>query len=99
MTQIDIGPDQTRIDAGIVAKALKMTPQALQLAMRDGVVTSQFETGTGDDAGRIRLTFYSPNRRARITADTNGAILSCTAVDYVRPTSRAPSPKVNGART
>ena len=87
MAQIDIGPDGVQIDAQIVAKALKLTPQALQSGMRDGTVTSLFETGEGADAGRMRLTFYSDTRRARITADTNGAVLSCTAVDYKRPFS------------
>ncbi|MEB8386975.1 DUF6522 family protein [Rhodobacteraceae bacterium KMM 6894] len=90
MTQIDIGPDGVQIDAEIVAKALKMTQSALQAGMRDGTVTSLYETGEGADAGRMRLTFYSETRRARITADSNGVVLSCTAVDYKRPFSSLP---------
>lgn len=90
MTQIDIGPDGVQIDADIVAKALRLTPEALQAGMRDGTVTSQFETGQDEDAGCVRLTFYSANRRARITADMTGAVLSCTAVDYKRPFAFGP---------
>ena len=74
MTQIEIGPEQIQIDADIVAKALKMEPQDLLGRMREGTVTSQFERGEGADAGRVRLTFFSATRRARITADTAGAI-------------------------
>ncbi|WP_138933531.1 DUF6522 family protein [Roseovarius arcticus] len=88
MTQIEIGPDQIQIDADIVAKALKIEPQDLLGRMREGTVTSQFERGEGMDAGRVRLTFFSATRRARITADAASAILSCTAADYSR--SRAP---------
>jgi hypothetical protein len=96
MTQIDIGPDGVQIDAGIVAKALKMTQRELQAGMRDGIITSLFETGEGADAGRMRLTFYSETRRARITADTSGAVLSCTAVDYKRPFSFLPPNVTSG---
>ncbi len=88
MSKIEIGPDQILIDADIVAKALKIEPQELQQRMRDGTVTSRFERGEAEDAGRIRLTFFSGSRRARITADESGAVLSCTAVDY----SRGPTP-------
>ena len=82
---IEIGPDQIQVNAEIVAKALKLTPQELQARMREGTVTSTFERGEGEDAGRIRLTFFSATRRARITADTAGTVLSCSGADYSRP--------------
>ena len=84
MSAIEIGPDLIRIDAGIVAKALKLAPRDLQAAMREGTVTSRFERGEGQDAGRVRLTFFSATRRARITADTTGVILTCTGADFSR---------------
>ncbi len=90
MTKIEIGPDGVQIDAGIIAKALKLAPLDLQQRMREGTVTSRFERGEGDDAGRVRLTFFSGTRRARITADAAGEVLSCTAVDYTGP-PRSPS--------
>lgn len=84
MPEIEIGPDLIQIDADIVAKALRITPQDMQDRMRDGTVTSRFEQGEGEDAGRVRLTFFSDTRRARITADTTGTILTCSAVDFTR---------------
>lgn len=90
MPEIEVGPDMIQIDAGIVAQALKLTPRDLQRRMREGAVTSRFERGEGADAGRMRLTFFSDSRRARITADVTGQVLSCTAVDYVAPPKGTP---------
>jgi hypothetical protein len=85
MSKIEIGPDLVQIDADIVAKALKISPHDLKERMRNGTVTSRFERGEGQDAGRMRLTFFSNKRRARITADTSGTVLACTGVDFARP--------------
>ncbi len=94
MTEIEIGSDLIQVDAEVVAKALKIAPRELQQRMREGTVTSRFEHGEGADAGRVRLTFYSDSRRARITADTSGAILFCSAVDYGRPAkAELPTPE------
>lgn len=85
MPKIEIGPDLVQVDADIVAKALKISPHDLKERMRNGTVTSRFERGEGQDTGRVRLTFFSDRRRARITANTSGAVLSCTGVDFARP--------------
>lgn len=84
MSDIEIGPDLVQIDAEIVAQALNLDPQDLRDRMRDGTVTSRYEVGDGEDAGRVRLTFFSDTRRARITADSTGKVLTCSAVDYKR---------------
>ena len=97
MSEIEIGPDQIQIDAEIVAKALKLTPQDLRDRMRDGTVTSSLEQGEGDDAGRVRLTFFSATRRARITADGSGTILSCSGADFRRPFDFLETPPPPGA--
>ncbi|WP_322866381.1 DUF6522 family protein [Aquicoccus sp. G2-2] len=84
--KIEIGPDKIQIDAEIVARTLKITPQDLRDRMRDGTITSQFERGEGSDEGRVRLTFYSATHRARIIADTAGTVLSRSVAHYGRPT-------------
>ncbi|RKF13958.1 hypothetical protein D6850_12285 [Roseovarius spongiae] len=91
MSQIEIGPDRVQIDAEIVARALKLAPQELRERMREGAVTSRLERGEGEDEGRVRLTFFSATRRARITADASGAVLSCTGADVAQP-SRSEHP-------
>lgn len=89
MSEIEIGPDMVQIDAEIVAEALKLDPQDLRERMRDGTVTSRYEVGQGEDEGRVRLTFFSDTRRARITADDTGKVLTCSAVDYKRSQAEA----------
>lgn len=84
--KIEFGPDKIEIDAEIVARTLKITPEDLRARMRDGTVTSQFERGEGSDEGRVRLTFYSATHRARIIADTTGTVLSRSVAQYGRPT-------------
>jgi hypothetical protein len=88
--KIEIAPGLVQIDAEIVAKALGLTPEDLRQQMRDGTVTSRFEQGEGEDAGRVRLTFQSATRRARFTADSSGAILSATSIDAARPPGSGP---------
>lgn len=85
MPDIEISPDEIQVDAAIVARALKLAPRELQARMRAGTVTSRCERGEGEDAGRLRLTFFSDTRRARITVDENGSVLLCTSADFTRP--------------
>ncbi len=84
MTRIEIGDDMIQVDAQTVADGLQMDPEALKQGMRDGTITSRFERGEGEHAGRIRVTFFSPARRVRLTADDTGNILTCSAVDYTK---------------
>lgn len=90
--RIEIAPGEARIDAGIVARALRLSPEELRRGMAEGRITSLHERGTGVDAGRVRLTFFSDNRRARVTAAEDGTILSCTAVDMRRRPGQAGRP-------
>lgn len=84
MASLEIGSDGVNIDAAIVAKGLRIAPEALLEGTRAGTITSLFERGEGRDAGRVRLTFFSDTRRVRVTASDTGEILSCSAADYKR---------------
>jgi len=77
------------IDPDIVARGLRLTPEVLRDHLRSGTVTSLCEKGEGDDAGRFRLTFFSPTRRLRLIADETGKILTTTTADYRRKQSPA----------
>ncbi|WP_289041717.1 DUF6522 family protein [uncultured Aliiroseovarius sp.] len=88
MAQIELANDQVRIDADIVAKAFRIDPRDLQDRMREGTITSRFEQGEGEDAGKVRLTFFSEDRKVRITADEGGNVLNCSAIPYLRPGSQ-----------
>lgn len=86
--RIELAPGLAQIDAEIVARALRISPEDLRTGMSEGRITSLFEQGTDADAGRVRLTFFSETRRARVTATEDGTILSCTAADIRRTPAR-----------
>lgn len=91
MTKIEIADDMMQVDAKVLAKALRMDTNDLKQGMRDGTITGRIERGEGKDAGKVRLTFFSADRRVRMTADENGNLLTCGAVDFTRramPVSR-----------
>ena len=85
MTQLEFGNDNVSIDAAVLARAFGISADDLKHGMRDGTITSRFERGEGEDAGRVRLLFFSPARRIRITADRSGKVLTCGAADLAGP--------------
>ena len=78
MSRIEFSNDSVQIDAADLARALQVSTGALKQGMRDGKITSRFERGEGEDAGTVRLTFYSAVRRVRVTADGSGNVLECS---------------------
>ncbi|QYX57208.1 hypothetical protein K1T73_02005 [Roseovarius sp. SCSIO 43702] len=88
MTKIEFSGDTVQVDARTLAKAFRIGTNDLKQGMRDGTITSRFERGEDEDAGKVRLTFFSANRRVRMTADESGNVLTCSAVDYARPPLR-----------
>ena len=84
MTTIKFHGAMIEVDAGVLAQAFRIGTDDLQRGMRAGTITSRCERGEGTDAGRVRLTFYAPDRRVRVIADDSGRILTCTAADHAR---------------
>ncbi len=85
MVRIEYVDNGVEVDAGTLAQAFAISAEDLRLGMRDGAITSRFERGEGEDAGRVRLTFFSADRRVRMIADDRGRVLSCDAVDLPKP--------------
>ena len=67
--------DGAVIDAADLGALFDLPPAAVAGAMRAGDITSQFETGTGDDAGTFRMTFWYGARRVRLTCAEDGTVL------------------------
>ncbi|PVA11219.1 hypothetical protein DC366_05545 [Pelagivirga sediminicola] len=71
--------DGATIDAADLGSLLDMPAADVAAAMRAGDITSQFETGTDEDAGTFRLTFWhrAPGgaRRVRLTCADDGTVL------------------------
>ena len=63
------------IDAADLGKLFDLPAAEVAAAMRAGEITSQFETGAGDDAGTFRLTFWYGARRVRLTCAGDGTVL------------------------
>ena len=52
--------------------------------MRDGTITSRFERGEGEDAGRSRVTFFDGGRRVRLIVAADGEVLKRSGVRLTR---------------
>lgn len=91
MARIEYINDGVQVDASILAQAFAISAEDLRLGMREGAITSRFEQGEGEDAGKVRLTFFSADRRVRMIADERGSVLACSAVDFRTPLPRSPA--------
>lgn len=74
--KIEIDQGQPVIDAQDLGKLLGLDPADVQVKMREGQITSRFETGEGEDAGRFRLTFFFGDQRVRLTCAEDGEVIS-----------------------
>ncbi|WP_299560386.1 DUF6522 family protein [uncultured Sulfitobacter sp.] len=72
------------VDADDLGPLLGIAPALVPEKMRSGEITSRFETGTQDDAGRFRLTFFHDRTRLRLTCSADGTVLSTTRVPVGR---------------
>jgi hypothetical protein len=81
-TRIEIGEDGVSVDAVIIAEAFGLEAADVPALMRAGEITSLFERGENEDAGRMRLTFFHRSRRFRLVVDETGAILQRSKVDF-----------------
>lgn len=91
MARIEYVNDGVQVDASILAQAFAISAEDLRLGMREGTITSRFEQGEGEDAGKVRLTFFSTDRRVRMIADEQGSVLACSAVNFRTPLPRSPA--------
>jgi Family of unknown function (DUF6522) len=69
------------IDAAIVAKGLAIEPALVQPLMHEGKITSLYERGANEDAGRYRLTFFHQKRCLRLVIDATGNIVEQSTFD------------------
>ncbi len=78
--KIEIIDDQPVIDAHDLGPLLGLEPAVVQAKMRQGEITSKYELGQDEDAGRFRLTFYYAGKRVRLTCAQDGTVIStiCT---------------------
>ena len=64
------------VEAATVARAFKITEEQVREEMRNGLISSRSESGSGEDEGRWRITFYRAERAFRLVVDEEGEVLS-----------------------
>lgn len=82
MKPIRLGDGVIEVEADVISEGLNLPLPLLRQQMRAGRITSVSERGTGEDAGRHRLTFFTEHRRFRVVVDERGAIIQRSAVDF-----------------
>ena len=75
MPQVELTSNGYVVDASVIADAFGLDVQNVQQNMRNGKITSLSETGTDEDAGRARLTFYYKTRALRLVVNAAGQII------------------------
>ena len=81
MPDITRNGDDFTVDARIIAEGLDLPEHAIARAMSSGAITTRFERGEGEDAGRFRLSFFHRGKTLRLTVDEGGNILSRARFD------------------
>ena len=71
------------IDAGELGALLGLAAEDVRRMMRKGGITTRTERGEGVDAGRYRLSFFSPDRRLQLVVDEAGEVLQRSRVPRV----------------
>ncbi|MCF3973262.1 DUF6522 family protein [Paracoccus salsus] len=64
------------VDAAEIAALLGLDVAAFRKAVQSGEISTRLERGEDADAGKMRLTFLTPERRLRLTCDGEGNVLS-----------------------
>lgn len=73
--KIDMQTGQPTIDAADLARLLDLTPDEVRNRMRDVRITTRLETGDGEDAGKMRVSFFHDDMRVRLTCSEDGTVL------------------------
>ncbi|MGJ8621850.1 MAG: DUF6522 family protein [Yoonia sp.] len=78
--KVTLTPEGATVDAVDLGPLLGLDPAEVQEKMRSGAITSQSEHGEGEDAGRIRLTFWCNELRVRLICDQSGEVIKISRV-------------------
>lgn len=83
--RLEASDDGMTINAADLARLLELPEADVKRMMRAGTITSRFERGEGEDAGRFRLTFFEGHRRIRLIVDGSGEVLQTSRSRIVPP--------------
>lgn len=83
--KITFDGDQAIVDAAEIAPLLDLDVPTFQERMRSGGIRTRVERGEADDAGKLRLTFQTPDWRVRLTCNEDGTVLTLTRAQLGAP--------------
>ncbi len=72
---VSIADGEITFDAGLVAARLGLAPDVFMQELARGIVYRQVERGTGEDAGRTRVTFRYRASVWRCIIDADGRLI------------------------
>ncbi|MBU2485408.1 MAG: hypothetical protein KKG78_10005 [Alphaproteobacteria bacterium] len=79
---VSVNDEGATVDVAVLADGLGVEAADIYSLIREGKLTSKFEKGMGNDAGRCRLTFWLGAKRFRILVDAQGNMLKKFRTDY-----------------
>jgi hypothetical protein len=82
MASVEFEQDTITIDARLIAEGFNIEPSAVRDLLRAGTLTSLFERGVDQDAGRFRLSFFLEGRRLRFIIDGGGRVLRRSLLNF-----------------
>lgn len=82
--KVQMNPDGVDIAAEDLGPLLDLDPSEVPAKMKSAEITSLFETGEGEDAGRFRITFWHGRRRVRLICAPDGTVLKRSRDDAAR---------------
>lgn len=85
--KVEFADGQPIVDAALIAPLMDLDVIGLQVLMQSGSISTGVERGTGNDAGRLRLTFVSPRWRVRLTCADDGTVLTTARLRVARSPS------------
>ena len=71
---IEIHGDDITVEANYLAARFDLSVDRLRAEMRRGIIYSVVERGTGEDAGRLRLTFRYRARAWTVVVKRDGTL-------------------------
>ena len=71
---IEIHGDDITVEANYLAARFDLSVDRLRAEMRRGIIYSVVERGTGEDAGRLRLTFRYRARAWTVVVQRDGTL-------------------------
>lgn len=91
--KVEFENGQPIVDATQIAPLMDLDIIGFQVLIQSGDIRTGIEQGTGTDAGRLRLTFQSPQWRVRLTCAGDGTVLTTTRVKLGQEGSPTPLPR------